>query len=861
MDINVDQSSEIKERIKQCIYSNSVSDIQELINTLGPDKNNTEVCITQVYEECKLKNIAKEEVEFEIMKYLVKRRFETEKKKQTTTISNEELKERLKFTAQLIKDILEEHSRPKDDCDDDTFILISKFIAKNLRFLRNEKILEASFITLPWKEMEFCIFMFIHSSLQKSKTIYSVIIHKEKILTFLKVFLVEFNKIISEDTFKKPVKNWTREEIKNAVIKNNSDFRELYDAYDLMKSMYSLLRIFSYLEVATSVDLENDDLMGKLVLERALQVTGEYLKDTKETPNISDRVKRLLHQTGPYQLKNVLTKLRDSLSHVPSLTKRMELEADEDQTYFSSVLADIKKIQIEIRCILYFQKFNILLSYGEKSIQFIAEEFRQENDKLEEIFSKDCSEVIEILREIKQKYCSEETKDVNAIEAAIEKHEIVLLEMKLSYLKIIKEKYECEYNPSLSLDILRINLSNNNSELILHENRFTTEFILDKLLEVYNTILSKNPNNSRDIHDLFNKLFTLVFNQKQISGVNQMNEVVTKTLYSEKRKRVCDVLLQLEGSLNDKDKERVKAWKDIEKISYLVKVKKLLLAEDKEEIKDIMIKCGTSEDKVRALLESTKITKLKDEINKMNYFGTLFKKVEGFNTFSYKEDIKCLKQFLCKLKLETTVDKEIETLLGRNKSNTVNFFCIRLEQLNNIKDNLSYPKVELAMEMLILDLMEILDYTESLASNSYILETQPTLLIGKALRNYLAHGDALVDVLMGERTISDIVRANALELVKRGKDLIEQENRLVGQNLTPNITHAKELYKGHLNILKIQRNLFAATKYGEIAKFESYLGQGGDIFGVNTSGWSCAHFAAKGNKIELFRRLHNEGLY
>lgn len=114
---------------------------------------------------------------------------------------------------------------------------------------------------------------------------------------------------------------------------------------------------------------------------------------------------------------------------------------------------------------------------------------------------------------------------------------------------------------------------------------------------------------------------------------------------------------------------------------------------------------------------------------------------------------------------------------------------------------------------------------------------------------------------MDSQTISDMLKANAMELIARGEDLIEQENTLVGKNIHSDTNHAKALYERQLTILKNEQKMFTAARNGDIKEIESNLKQRENMFAVNGNGWSYAHFAAQGNQKEILQNLHNEGWY
>lgn len=98
-------------------------------------------------------------------------------------------------------------------------------------------------------------------------------------------------------------------EVQRLHVKNNA----LAVFNNTSKDVYALDRILFYLNLAASVDLENQKELGTEVIERSLQVVGEYLKNTKDSPHISNELEETIKSLGiPYTR---ISKLRDGLSH------------------------------------------------------------------------------------------------------------------------------------------------------------------------------------------------------------------------------------------------------------------------------------------------------------------------------------------------------------------------------------------------------------------------------------------------------------------------------------------------------------------------------------------------------------------
>jgi hypothetical protein len=68
----------------------------------------------------------------------------------------------------------------------------------------------------------------------------------------------------------------SREIVVTEIVKNYSQFGELYSDYQQIRDIFSLEKISDYIKLALSA--HPNKMEGKLVITRALQVIGEHLK-------------------------------------------------------------------------------------------------------------------------------------------------------------------------------------------------------------------------------------------------------------------------------------------------------------------------------------------------------------------------------------------------------------------------------------------------------------------------------------------------------------------------------------------------------------------------------------------------------
>lgn len=889
------ESVQVCRKMKQIITSDKISAVH-LLNKLdnGYNKSRLELPIAQVYDELKIKNVCvSKEMEFQVEKYLLSARFATKRdanrrKRVAIVIHEAELTKRIDLIENSIRRLIETYSGQTEI--DETFILTTRFIAKNLRLLKRQKQVKCTYIKLPWEEIEFCLSIFIISIVRSSEVLYRVILDKDKMFRFLQCFLTEFNKTFADFKSEK-LGNLNRNDIVNAVIKNNSDFKELYDVYYTIKNVHSLKRIELYLNVAMTVNVQKDGVMGKLVLERTLQVVGEYLKNTTDSPNVSDDVHNMLHLTAPRQLKDIITFLRNSLSHVPSLKKRMELENNEDNTFFTDILNDLKKIEKECLTILYHKKVHILWKFMHKPDKSIIDDFIREIKLVEKttlLYSSiEFQRIWPLLQLLKEQFHDKTEYDIhlfNKMETTMKSQEVKASHFKLYHLKMISQIFECEYNPSLNLNIVKNELSKNLSDTIMQERRFDYEALHGLLYVLYNRIKLTKPKNMLEIDIIFAKIFLFMSEEKRMNAIGNINTNIKKPEIvhdkKEKTKQIHATIEAIESNLSLESEKKLLTdalelkWKInricMEILDLTDGISEFNTTLEKN-IKSLLEEFGLKakeKQRIYSFLAKNDFENLKSEINKRNSLEPLFKKVEDFNIFSYENDLLYVRDFLCTLKFKEDFKNKLKnvsaTLIAKNKQVIMEYFTRRLKQLykfvnvNNV-NNISNDKALLATEMLVLDITEILENLSLLADNTFFLEVSSPTLTGKMLRNYLAHGDVLLDAL--GINFSNAVAINAIELLRRGKDLILQEDVMIGQTICPDIERVKQQYDNELSLVKNQLDMFKALQDGDDVKILQCVENGGDMLAVTTAGWSWAHFVAHGGHLEIFTQFFDRGKF
>ncbi|XP_076246513.1 uncharacterized protein LOC143186689 [Calliopsis andreniformis] len=326
--------------------------------------NELDEILSKAYKELKLKHVPlSEEIETFVENELINLHFFS-----NTSGQNENMKhdinniiERIELVLENINTLSTEYSNIKKV--DQKFLFVITFIAQNINILKKQ--LKSTYNKLPWEEIEFCLITFITSQIkcQEINLFYCATLNKEKILNYLKNFakkLEDETNIIQNMNVNKLVHlpQLKRDEVIAEIINNYPEFKELYIDYQQIRDVYSLEKIADSIQLALSTDVKEKE--GHLVITRILQIMGEYLKNSLESPKLSSAINELLLLSLPKNTKKMIADLRNSLSHAYSLSKRTEIVENMDVKFFTGIQNDIKKIGNVITDILYDKKIKTI---------------------------------------------------------------------------------------------------------------------------------------------------------------------------------------------------------------------------------------------------------------------------------------------------------------------------------------------------------------------------------------------------------------------------------------------------------------------------------------------------------------------
>ncbi|XP_071041937.1 serine/threonine-protein phosphatase 6 regulatory ankyrin repeat subunit B-like [Parasteatoda tepidariorum] len=155
-------------------------------------------------------------------------------------------------------------------------------------------------------------------------------------------------------------------------------------------------------------------------------------------------------------------------------------------------------------------------------------------------------------------------------------------------------------------------------------------------------------------------------------------------------------------------------------------------------------------------------------------------------------------------------------------------------------------KMQVEIEMLTLSILSSLEYSNLFLITTQLSNEEGPLLVGKYLRNYLAHGNAVADILMDSTQSLFIF---TLKIIKH--DIYRKGNFRIKR--IKNLWNAK-------SIVENQESLFCALSNGSLANVKHWMKEGADIYGRDPDKKTALHFASKSFNITIIKFLIDRGL-
>ncbi|GFX64521.1 ankyrin-3 [Trichonephila clavipes] len=350
------------------IRSNIVDRLRVLINNCPGDKSPEQLddFLSKGHKELKLRGVfLSDEMELFIQSKILDIRFFHKNSDQSrgNRTSWCHIQKRIEMVVDAISFIKTNYW---DASLDEKFLLKAEFAVKNIHVLKS--LLKSTYNKLPWEEMEFCLTIFIHcfKNRLEANLVYNSVLNKKKVLTYLETFSKalssEQESMQKSDVLQlaKPLgrEKSLRDKAAKEILKRYSSFQDLYIDYKTVRDFYSLETMKTYADLGVSVDATQKE--GQLAIMRTLQVIGEHLKSTLESPKLSNETANKLFSYLPFSTREIITNLRDSLSH------RFEEDTHFTRTiikkkshlFFKNIQNDISKINVAISNALYRLKTN-----------------------------------------------------------------------------------------------------------------------------------------------------------------------------------------------------------------------------------------------------------------------------------------------------------------------------------------------------------------------------------------------------------------------------------------------------------------------------------------------------------------------
>ena len=142
-------------------------------------------------------------------------------------------------------------------------------------------------------------------------------------------------------------------------------FKNLYETYYKMKQFHSIKKICNYIDNVVNLNLDDTGMteIYILAIKRTIQVIGETIKATKQTPNISKKLEAIFNLISPKNLLDTSKHLRQFLSHDYSLAKYILNQEKPNVDDFKRIQENLKTARDLFSFILNMQNLNFYKKY------------------------------------------------------------------------------------------------------------------------------------------------------------------------------------------------------------------------------------------------------------------------------------------------------------------------------------------------------------------------------------------------------------------------------------------------------------------------------------------------------------------
>ncbi|GBN06654.1 Ankyrin-1 [Araneus ventricosus] len=871
--------------------------------------------LSRALKDLKTRNVyISEDMKMYMKSKLVELRFfnETSQKKNTGKLNDiQNLKDltilRIDFVLESITYLIKQFRNLEPN---EEFLLSSNYIAKNIFILKSSVVCK---VKLPWEEIEFCLIIFIRSCQNRFQKypLYHFVLNKDRLLMHLDTFSQILIEIKDKVRCVNKSKNGKLLIDKINGIEKIVDLKELYDDFAQIRDLYSLEKIKNSIDLAMSANITKK--CDQLSIVRALQVIGECMKNSDDSPNLSVDTYELLLSSLPDNIKEVIAQLRNSLSHAESLSLRSEIETS-GQNFFKSIQSDITNMNFTIIGVIRTKKTMImgnLLSKLKccKDIDTMKLFLRQNH-----MFANSLQKELEEAQSLNVNSIEQLEKLVLELEREIRNDLNCAMEL-LRRIQDIVQSARGENTSDCSLECFKSDIPTDPEEIRQIFKDLSLLTSISQEIEIESLKKLETVNMPEDIAKIrkflahiasINELKTAKYFFRKIgyysnlSNVSALLSLIERKIEARPIKE--DDLKECERLIANFEKEigsKASRLKEMFiKVHSLIQCEKTNLKYDQNDFQKILswlrtlIQSGDEEysnsfvtimidfqEKFEPLGLLTNFDKFLYEINiifqsitselrRGNFPKDLRLRESLSDILIFLEFhigkirwIKEFKQMLQSHKKQKLLNfsKKVPEL-GDQLKNMLSLKLSLLEKISNVchenklffeKSECSQKKLKLlsAIEMLTLDLMTILGCLPNrLAHNAFFLDSDYPIINGKNLRNHLAHGNALLSIVLGDDRTDILLNAEKM----RTHDLLTRE-RQIGKKIKNDPQRLKDCFEGDLSAVREQQRLFVALTEGKLETVEDCLSKGADMFGTDFRSQTSLHFAAKGPCFKMVK--------
>lgn len=804
----------------------------------------------------------------EYQQQIINERFLSKKSSHSTKSADEnhlQLQQRVKIVIDQINEL------PVNI--DYKYCMILQLITQNIHILKHA--LKYTYLDVPWEEMEFCLSLFLLNQKMDAHNdehhlYYKMIINETFLKMHLKNFkekLGEFKIVKKKDTqflwiskkendymFVNRTAQLTRDNVIHALRNSYRDYNNLLEGFSLARNIHSLKVILKYINVSCELNLiENHKKYNQLVLLRTCIVIGEYIKNTTDSPNMSQEMSNILYQLSSNRLKDNMTWLRNSIIHTISFFNKFK---EEKNSFYVKIQEDfhrIKRVLIEIisresyECVKYFLR-QILIG----DINFFIDSFN----------SIDKSEIIKIIELAN----NNNNKASNAV-----------LKEKIKNIKESVKKFNIKQIDKKLFQLTHIVIENENSIFLAKKN---LEAIFQDLLQIKD-VSQKLQFQQTD----FNKVQTFIRKTLQKNKINRsvklekasfyirslqsdlniylpddlrddlrsyIDETIWETLFFVisathfhsiyyfkidydndecfYRKKIEIDLMEIKNKLNSETKKelfnnQLEIEMDNDKMfNELLLINKKEVWDQKDQENIIRLKSSLDDVKSFVLNKNEKITTRKG----LDNYCRVFQKVHSYdillkcylarkkdktetNNESIKNGLLNFLRKICDVKGHGHPSwiKELFKIVEDIKNNENEKLNIRYENhFTNVKSSLNhllnnYKNLEsekYALEMLYLQLTNIIKLFYPFETDKFAYDNFAPIPVGINLRNYVAHGCLLDSTLPYDLDKTLFINAKKL-LELCGVNKLNKLQMSIGNTTPDDINGLKEKCKTRLECI------------------------------------------------------------